>query len=64
MLNDAAPSAIEEVNLGAIIDVKFAVKSDVKINNVEFYMLLHEWGKRGIDFQIFFDDPQYVSKGM
>lgn len=50
--------------MASIFDISFALKSDVEESNIEFYILLLKWDKRDIQFQLFFEDPVYVSKGV
>lgn len=44
------PASLEEVNMASIIDVSFALKSDVEENNVAFYILLLVWTELEIQF--------------
>ena len=40
------------------------LKSDEDAEKVAFYLLLHEWNSKGLNFQIVFNDPTFISKGM
>lgn len=44
------PASLEEVNMASIIDVSFALKSDVEEKNVAFYILLLVWTELEIQF--------------
>lgn len=60
----SGPQSLDEVNMASIFDISFVVKSDVEESKIAFYILLLEWDKRRVEFQLIFEDPMFVSKGI
>ena len=60
---DEAAKTNETVDVSSFLSIKYAIKSDIEPEKIQFHLKFIEWSPDNMKFQIFFDEPLLVSNG-
>ena len=54
---------MNQIDVKAIVDVKFVLKSDLDPKDIKYYMTIKKWDSKNIQIKMNLTDPSMISQG-